>query len=205
MAASNTYSWFPIGQRLYVPYEAPQGRRCRRGNAIGALFHSSPYSPRRFEFLTRAKVPKCKKKLISKAAEGLEASELEILDAALVIAFFWQIAGRPDEASEGWRRDKPLVRMINNYSVHHSQDIKEERVKVQAADVDLFYLPSYSPELSAIEPVWHDVKLHRMQRLSRSSLLELKRDVEFNTDGKSKQSHDGSNMTNHQLKLLSPR
>ena len=69
MTASTYYSWSPVGQRLYVPYEAPQGRRI---NAIGALFHHS----QRFEFLTRAKVPKCKKKPIPKAAEGLEASEL---------------------------------------------------------------------------------------------------------------------------------
>lgn len=171
MTLSNAYSWTPIGQRLYVPYEAPQGRRV---NAIGALFHHS----RRFEFLTRAKAPKCKKKAIPKAAEGLEASELGTLDAKIVITFLWQIAGRPNDAPEDWRRERPLVIVIDNYSVHHSQDIKDERGKLQAADVDLFYLPSYSPELSAIEPVWHDIKQHRMRRLSRSSLFDLKRDVD---------------------------
>ena len=101
----------------------------------------------------------------------------------MVIGFFWQIAGRPDDAPENWRRDKPLVIVIDNYSVHHSQDVKDEQVKFQAADVDLFYLPSYSPELSAIEPVaiepvWHDVKQHRMRRRSRDKLVDLKRDVD---------------------------
>lgn len=171
MTASTNYSWSPVGQRLYVPYEAPQGRRV---NAIGALFHHS----RRFEFLTRAKTPKCKKKLIPKAAEGLDASELGILDAAVLISFLWQIAGRPEDAPEGWRRDKPLVIVIDNYSVHHSQDVKDERVKFAAADVDLFFLPSYSPELSAIEPVWHDVKQHGMRQRSRDKLVDLKRDVD---------------------------
>ena len=68
--------------------------------------------------------------------------------------------------------------VLDNYSVHHSQYVKEERAKFQEADIDLFYLPSYSPELSEIEPVWHDVKQHRMRRLSQSSLLELKREVD---------------------------
>lgn len=172
MTASTNYSWSPVGQRLYVPYEAPQGRRV---NAIGALFHHT----RHFEFLTRAKDPKCKKKPIPKAAEGLEASELGTLDAAVVIAFFWRIAGRPDDAPEGWRRDKSLVIVIDNYSVHHSQDVQDERLKFQAADIDLFFLPSYSPELSAIEPVWHDVKQHRMRRRSRDKLVDLKRDVDI--------------------------
>lgn len=171
MTLSNTYSWTPVGQRLLVPFEAPQGRRV---NAMGALFHQS----KRFEFLTRAKAPKCKKKLISKAAEGLEASELGVLEATVLLAFLWKIAGRPGDAPEGWRRDKPLVVVLDNYSVHHSQDVKDERAKFQEADIDLFYLPSYSPELSEIEPVWHDVKQHRMRRLSQNSLLELKREVD---------------------------
>jgi transposase len=49
---------------------------------------------------------------------------------------------------------------------------------VKAADIGLFFLPSYSPELSGIEPLWRDVKQHRMRRLSRDSLLDLKRDVD---------------------------
>lgn len=106
-------------------------------------------------------------------------SELGTLDAAVVIAFFWQIGGRPEAAPEDWRRDKPLVIVIDNYSVHHSQDVKDERVKFATADIDLFFLPSYSPELSAIEPVWHDVKQHRMRRRSRDKLVDLKCDVDI--------------------------
>ncbi len=171
MTLSNTYSWSPVGQRLYVPYEAPQGRRV---NAIGAVFHPS----RRFEFVTRAKAPKCKKKVIPKAAEGLDAGELGTLNAAVFVAFIWQIAGRSEDAPSDWRREKPLVVVVDNYSVHKSQNVKDERAKFQAADIDLFFLPSYSPELSAIEPVWHDVKQHRMRRRSSDSLLQLKRAVD---------------------------
>jgi hypothetical protein len=171
MTLPNTYSWSPLGKRLYVPYEAPQGRRV---NAAGALFHNSG----RFEFLTRARAPTTKRKAVSSRAEGLEPSELGVLDAEVLIAFIWHIAGRPDDAPEDWRRDKPLVIVLDNYSVHVGKRFQHERQKWRAADIDLFFLPSYSPELSGIEPLWRDVKQHRMRRLSRSSLLDLKRDVD---------------------------
>ena len=171
MTLPNTYSWSPVGKRLYVPYEAPQGRRV---NAAGALFHHSG----RFEFLTRARAPKTKRKAVSSRAEGLEPSELGVLDAEVLIAFIWHIAGRPDDAPEDWRRDKPLVIVLDNYSVHVGKRFQQERQKWRAADIDLFFLPSYSPELSGIEPLWRDVKQHRMRRLSRRSLLDLKRDVD---------------------------
>ena len=171
MTLPNTYSWSPVGKRVYVPYQAPQGRRV---NAVGALFHGS----RRFEFTTRARAPKLKRKAISPLAAGLCASELGVLNAELLIDFIWRIAGRPDPAPEGWRREKPLVIVLDNYSVHKSTRFADERVKWRAANVELFFLPSYSPELSGIEGLWRDVKGHRMRRLSRDSLLELKRDVE---------------------------
>ncbi len=49
---------------------------------------------------------------------------------------------------------------------------------MESGGIDLFFLPSYSPELSGIEPLWRDVKQHRMRRLSRDNLLDLKRDVD---------------------------
>jgi hypothetical protein len=171
MTLSNAYSWSPVGQRLYVPYEAPQGRRV---NAAGVLFHGSG----RFEFITRARAPKTKRKAVSSLAAGLAEAELGTIDAELLIAFIWQIAGRPENAAEGWRRNKPLVIMLDNYSVHVGKRFQEERKKWKAADIDLFFLPPYSPELSGIEPLWRDVKQHRMRRLSRDKLLDLKRDVD---------------------------
>ena len=88
------------------------------------------------------------------------------------------MAGRSQDAPEGWCREKPLAIVLDNYSVHKSIRFQEERLKWQAADIHLFFLPSYSPELSGIEPLWRDVKGHRMRRLSRESLLDLKRDVD---------------------------
>lgn len=174
MTLSNAYSWSPVGQRVRVPYEAPQGRRV---NAVGALFRR-PDGSRRFAFATLARAPRSKRKAASPLAAGLRTEELGVLNAAFLIDFIWRIAGRPQEAPAGWRRDKPLVIVLDNYSVHKSARFAEERVEWRAADIELFFLPSYSPELSGIEPLWHDVKQHRMRRLSRDSLLDLKRAVD---------------------------
>lgn len=171
MTLSNAYSWSPPGKRVRVPYEAPQGRRV---NAVGALFYQS----RRFAFATLARAPQTKRKTVSPLATGLTAEELGVLNAEALIGFIWRMAGRPEEAPADWRRDKPLVIVLDNYSVHKSARFAEERSKWQAADIDLFFLPSYSPELSGIEPLWRDVKQHRMRRLSRPTLLELKRGVD---------------------------
>ena len=156
---------------MRVPYEAPQGRRV---NAVGALFHKS----RRFTFAPLARAPQPKRKAMSALAAGLEASELGILNAEFLIGFIWGLAGRPQNAPCDWKRDKPLFIVLDNYSVHKSARFAQERTRWRAADSDLFFLPSYSPELSGIEPLWRDVKQHRMRRLSRHSLLDLKRDVD---------------------------
>lgn len=171
MTLSNAYSWSAVGKRVRVPYEAPQGRRV---NAVGALFYGS----KRFVFATLARAPQPKRKMTSPLAAGLEPWELGVLNAAFLIAFIWRMAGRPDDAPAGWRREKPLVIVLDNYSVHKSARLQQEREKWRAADIVLFFLPCYSPELSRIEPLWRDVKQHRMRRLSRNSLLELKRDVD---------------------------
>ena len=74
MTLSNTYWWSPVGKRVYVPYEAPQGKRV---NAVGTLFHGC----RRFAFATLARAPKPKRKAISPLAAGLPEAELSLLNA----------------------------------------------------------------------------------------------------------------------------
>ena len=48
-----SFSWSLVGQRLTIPYEAPQGRRV---NAIGIYFSHGPLTGR-FEFVTYARLP----------------------------------------------------------------------------------------------------------------------------------------------------
>jgi hypothetical protein len=171
MTLSNAYSWSPVGKRVRVPYEAPQGRRV---NAVGALF----YKAQCFAYDTLGRAPQPKRKDASPLAAGLKGSELGVLNAEFLIRFIWRIAGRPKDGAPNWRREKPLVIVLDNYSVHKSVRFSQEREKWRTADIGLFFLPSYSPELSGIEPLWRDVKQHRMRRLSRSTLLDLKRDVD---------------------------
>lgn len=190
MTLPNAYSWSPVGERLYVPYEAPQGRRV---NAAGALFYRSC----RFAFATLARAPQSKRKAVPPLAAGLETSELGILNAPFLVEFIWRIAGKPDDAPDDWRRDRPLVIVLDNYSVHKSARFAEERDRWRAADIDLFFLPSYSPELSGIEPVWRDVKQHRMRRLSRDKLLDLKRDVDAALEEKASQLASDKSLTGY--------
>ncbi len=130
---------------------------------------------------SRAKTPR---KSPKERAEdhGLSPDEVGSLDAQRVLAFLWTLAGRPDDLSEGerasFRRDRPLMIVLDNYSVHHSQMIQDALPQLEAADVYLVYLSSYSPELSDIEPIWKAVKYHEITCRSHSTLGELKRTVE---------------------------
>jgi len=177
MTLPTCYSWFPVGQRLYVPYEASQGQRV---NAIGVFFSHGPQAGR-FLFETSATVPKSRAKKPRKSLgeiatqHGLTEPDMGTVDAERVLAFIWKAAGRPAVCGDGWKRERPLVIALDNYSVHKSQTIQHALPMLEAADVHLLYLPSYSPELSEIEPVWNDVKHHQMTKRSYTLLGDLKR------------------------------
>jgi hypothetical protein len=179
MTQPTGYSWFPRGKRLVIPFEANQGRRV---NVIGGYFSHGPCAGR-FEFETRVSLPrstaKCPRKTAEERAEahGVKPEEVGRIDAECFVSFVWQLAGRPPGASDGWRRERPLVIPLDNYSVHKSERVKEEKPKLEAADVHLFSLPAYSPELSEIEPVWQDVKYHHLTRRSQDELGALHREV----------------------------
>ena len=172
-----SYSWFPVGQRLKVAYEAPQERRV---NALGVYFSQGPCAGR-FLFETWAKLPKSRakkpRKSLAEVAEqhGLTASEVGTINANCFIRFVWKVAGRGPQHPGPWKRERPLFVVVDNYSVHKSQPVQEEMAAWKAADVHLLYLPSYSPELSEMEPIWNDVKYHQMHQRSYSVLGELKR------------------------------
>jgi hypothetical protein len=175
-----TYSWYLVGERLSIPYEATQGRRV---NAIGAYFTHGPEAGK-FEFDTRVSLPQSRAKTprttpaVIAAKHGVELHEVGTIDSECFLAFVWRIAGRPVDAPIDWRREIPLHIVLDNYSVHKSQVVKDALEALEAANVHLFYLPSYSPELSDIEPVWKDVKHHRMTTRSFALAGGLKRGVD---------------------------
>jgi hypothetical protein len=112
------------------------------------------------------------------AKHGLGAEQVGTIDAERFVRFVWQVAGRPAIHAAGWKRARPLVLVVDNYSVHKCERVQQEWAAFTAAGITLFYLPSYSPELSGIEPIWHDVKYHRMTKRSHEILGELFRAVD---------------------------
>lgn len=189
MTLPTSYSWSPVGETLRVPYEAPQGRRV---NALGAYFSHGPDAGG-FAFDSFASVPKQKGKTKRKtpeeiaAAHGLEPDVLGPIDSQRFLCFVWRIAGRPAIYPNDWRRKRPLWIVLDNYSVHKSQAVKEALPEWEAANVFLFYLPSYCPELSEIEPLWRAVKGHGMPYRSQAVLGQMKRAVDDALSDKARQ------------------
>jgi hypothetical protein len=109
---------------------------------------------------------------------GLRAEEVGVINSERFLAFLWRLAGRPPDAEPHWQRDRPLVVVLDNYSVHKNETIRAALPELQAADVYLCYLPAYSPELSAMEPLWHAVKHYEIRQRSHRSLASLKDEVD---------------------------
>jgi DDE superfamily endonuclease len=169
-----------VGQRLRIPYEAPQGRRV---NVIGAYFTHGP-SAGEFSFESYATLPKSRAKkrrgsVEEQAAQhGVAPEAVGPIDSERFLAFVWQVAGRPTEAGTGWERERPLVIVLDNYSVHVSDRVRQEQPALVRAGVILWYLPAYAPELSAIEPIWQSVKHHEIPQRSFEQLGDLKQTVD---------------------------
>ena len=175
-----TYSWYLQGARLTVPYEAPQGRRV---NVIGAYFTHGPEAGRLVS-QSWAVLPKCRAKrprttpAQRAAAHGLRLDEVGPIDAARLVAFLWQVAGRPADASAAWQRARPLVVALDNYAVHTSATLTAAVPALRAAKVELVYLARYCPEQSRIEPIWNDVKQHYLPTRSFARVADLKQAVD---------------------------
>ncbi len=174
------YSGSPVGEGLTVPYEAPQGRRL---NVIGGYISHGPNAGA-LQYRAYAGLPKSKSKTRRKtdaeiaASYGLSETEIGPIDSDRFLAFLWQLAGRPQVYASDWKRPRSLWIVLDNYSVHKGELVKGAAAQLEAANIHLFYLPSYSPQLSDIEPVWHGVKHHEMQTRSHTDIKTLKQDVE---------------------------
>ena len=172
-------SWWPQGAQLRVPYHAPEGRRV---NVIGAHFTHGPKAGR-LSYQSWASLPKsrAKKQRMTEAeraaAHGLQVDEVGPIDSERVLEFIWRIAGR-ETATESWKRERPLMVVLDNYSVHKSQVGQAAYASLTVADIHLIYLPPYSPELSRIEPDWNDLKQHHLPVRSYEQVADLKHAVD---------------------------
>ena len=175
-----TYTWYLQGERLRVPYQAPQGRRV---NVVGAYFTHGPQAGR-LEYQSWAVLPKSRAKTPRTtpqeraAAHGLSVDEVGPIDAQRLLTFLWQIAGRPADAAPDWKRAQPLVVALDNYSVHTGTAVQQAQPQLAAANVHLLYLARYCPEQSDIEPIWNDVKQHQLPIRSFARVADLKAAVD---------------------------
>ncbi|MBF0363644.1 MAG: IS630 family transposase [Oligoflexia bacterium] len=51
-----------------------------------------------------------------------------------------------------------MIIVLDNSSLHHSDDFEEKRFEWELRGVELKFLPSYSPELNKIEILWRFIK-----------------------------------------------
>lgn len=133
-----SYTWARAGTRAVVPYEAPQGRRV---NVLGALATAGP-RPR----LVWASRRSGQGRLDSAAILDFVARDVAELPAT------WEALPRD------YARARPCTIVLDNYSVHRSAAVKAAAPALARAGVTFYFLPAYSPELSAIEPLWRHVK-----------------------------------------------
>jgi hypothetical protein len=180
MTLPTSYGWYPIGQTQPIPYEAPQGRRV---NAIGAYCAHGGQAGH-FVYETYASVPKSTAKKRRKTPEEMADAHqvdpacLGPIDGERLVHFFWRLSGRPLVHASDWRRQRRLVIVLDNYSVHKGEAVKDALADLEAANIALFYLPSYSPELSEIEPIWRSVKGHGMPYRTQTVLGQAKQAVD---------------------------
>ena len=76
-----------------------------------------------------------------------------------------------------WSR-LPRVVVLDNAGLHTSKVVKAARPALAKLGIYLYYLPAYSPELNAIEPVFRQVKYHEMPQRSFTSKSDLRMGVE---------------------------
>jgi transposase len=146
-----SYTWARQGTRPLLQYQAPQGKRV---NVLGAL------AP-----LTRT--PTCAYRLTTGK-----------LTAAGMLDFLWtDLGGMATPLGmlpADFVRLRPLVVVLDNASAHVATQVQECRAALAAADIHLFYLPTYSPHLNRIEPLWHQIKYHDVQVRSYATLDTLR-------------------------------
>jgi hypothetical protein len=158
-----TYTWARVKARPIVPYEAPQGRRV---TVLGAL---APFGPRpRLAYTSRG---------------GTGGGKI---DSGVFPAFVWQAVGGMTtplgEVPAGFRRGRRCVVVLDDYSVHRSQAVKDALPGLAAAGIELVYLPPYSPELNPIEGLWRHVKHEDLPVRSYTSAAAVQAAVEHALD-----------------------
>ena len=88
-------------------------------------------------------------------------SVLENLQKAFLLSFFYNKKLPTDLIKE-----QPIAVVLDNYSVHHALTFKKI---CDFLNMDLIYLPPYSPKYNPIEQVWRTIKA----RISRKYITSI--------------------------------
>jgi hypothetical protein len=99
-------------------------------------------------------------------------------DGAAHLRFVERVAGLPTERPDEWRRSRRCVIVLDNYSVHHCKVVNEQVPALEAAGVEFFFLPPYSPDLNEIEPQWRPVQYHDLPDRSHTTAEALQQAVD---------------------------
>jgi transposase len=72
---------------------------------------------------------------------------------------------------------KPRVIVLDNGPVHHAKVVKDKLAEWEAADLYLFYLPTYSPHLNPVEILWRFCKYKWLDKSAYTSWSRLKKAI----------------------------
>jgi transposase len=68
-----------------------------------------------------------------------------------------------DKTEENLKKTGQItVIVLDNYSVHKSQEVKKYLEKWREKGLEFFFISAYSSELNIIEPEWHQLKTHEL-------------------------------------------
>lgn len=72
---------------------------------------------------------------------------------------------------------RPVVLVIDNAPIHHTNDMKEAQGRWKRLGIRLEFLPPYSPELNPIEMVWKQMKHYWLRLSAFESFAHLRAEV----------------------------
>ncbi|WP_344443183.1 transposase [Streptomyces kunmingensis] len=139
------YAWSRTGQRAVVPRE---DNRNRRVNVLGAM------------------IVGIEPDLLWQRTDGKIDARMLLDFVCVRLAGLGGGAGVLDLAADGigvdsiplWCRRRPCTVVLDNASAHVATAFKGRQRQLARIEVELFYLPPYSPELNDIELIWRQAK-----------------------------------------------
>ncbi len=76
-------------------------------------------------------------------------------------------------------RTKRTVIVIDNASIHHSEDFEDKIKQWEEQDLYIFFLPTYSPHLNLIETLWRKMKYEWLEPENYDSWNTLQAAIDF--------------------------